>query len=105
MPRKTSPKQGRRVSVWLPYEADKTSKEIDNLSEFVQIALEQAASIMAFDIVKKHKGITQPAPTPAAVERWNEDHPLDPLTAKRLGKEKIYGTTPSLITGNSALDN
>lgn len=89
--KKTRP--GRRVSIWLPAEHDKISKDIDNLSHFVQLALEQAVGIMAFDIIKQKKGLPSKAPTQEQLDRWNADHPLDPLTAKR--KNKWPNTQPS----------
>ena len=82
--KKTKP--GRRVSIWLPAESDKIAKDIDNLSHFVQLALDQAAGIMAFDIIKQEKGLPTKTPTPEQLDRWNADHPLDPLTAKRMKK-------------------
>ena len=76
-------KPGRRVNIYLKPQHDKIAKDIDNLSEFVQIALEQAAGIMAFDIIQREKKLKKhDPPTPEALERWNSDHPLDPLTAK-----------------------
>ena len=96
---------GKRVNVYLPKHSLKIAKDIDNLSEFIQVALDQAAAIMAFDIIKKEKGLVDKRePTPEQLERWNHDHPLDPLTAKRLGKTK-NGPTSQPILGNPALDN
>jgi len=83
MPKLKNYGPGRRVNIWLPEKHDAIAADIENLSQFFQIALEQAAAIMAFDIIKKEKGLVSPAPTPEAIDRWNKDHPLDPLTAKR----------------------
>lgn len=84
MPRLSKYGPGKRVNIWLPERHLKIAKDIENLSNFVQIALDQAAGIMAFDIVKKAKGIpNQPPPTPEQLERWNKDHPQTPLTKKR----------------------
>ncbi len=84
---------GKRVNLYLPKKHQKIAKDIDNLSGFLQMALEQAAAIMAFDIIKKAKGIEQAPPTQEQYDRFNADHPLDPLTAKR--KNKWPNTPPS----------
>jgi hypothetical protein len=86
MSRPKLPHEGKRINIWLPYESAKIAKDIDNLSEFVQQALDQAAGIMAIDIIKKAKGLSQPPPTPEQFEQWNKDHPLNKLTAKRENK-------------------
>ncbi|MCA9325955.1 hypothetical protein KDA23_07935 [Candidatus Saccharibacteria bacterium] len=86
MPKLKNYNPGRRVNIWLPERHDKIAKDIENLSQFVQIALDQAASIMAFDIVKQQRGIKQEPPTPEQVARWNQDHPQNPLTKKRENK-------------------
>lgn len=57
--------------------------QIENKSQFFQMAVEQAAGIMALDIIKKEKQLQQKPPTPEQVAEWNKNHPLDPLTAKR----------------------
>jgi hypothetical protein len=94
---------GKRVNIYLPPESVKIAKQIDNLSEFIQLALDQAASIMAFDIIKKHKGIeSQPPPTQDAVDQWNRDHPLNPLTQRRMKK---YGPAPNPIPADSPLSD
>lgn len=102
MPKGKPSVQGKRVNVYLPPEQLKIAKQIDNLSEFLQIALNQASSIMAFDIIKKNKGIEQKAPTKEALDQWNRDHPLDPLTQKRMNK---YGPTPNAIPRDSPLSD
>ena len=87
MSRPKNPKQGRRASIWLDYESDQTAKQIDNLSEFIRLALNQASGIMAFDIIKKAKGLPDHAPpTQEQLDTFNANHPLDPLTAKRKNK-------------------
>lgn len=94
---------GKNVLIYLPKRHQKIAKDIDNLSNFVQLALEQAASIMAFDIIKKHKGIeSQPPPTQDALDQWNRDHPLNELTQRRLNK---YGPTPNSIPSDSPLSD
>jgi len=92
MPRLKKYKPGRRVNIWLPDYHDNIAKDIDNLSQFFQLALEQAAGIMALDIIKREKGLQQPLPTPEQTAEWNKNHPLDPLTAKR---KKQWPNTPN----------
>ena len=94
MPKLKNYGPGRRVNIWLPEYHDNIAKDIDNLSQFVQMALEQAAGIMALDIIKQEKGLKQPLPTPEQYERWNKDHPLNPLTAKREKKWPNTQTSP-----------
>ncbi len=89
-------KPGKRISVYLRGESLATAKQIDNLSAFLQLALSQASAIMAFDIIQREKKLPKlKPPTDEAVNRFNDDHPLDPLTAKRLGKQKQWRNTPT----------
>lgn len=95
MPRPKPNKAGRRVNIWLPPESDKIAVQIDNLSAFFQLALEQASGIMAFDIIQREAKLKKhELPTQEAIDRFNHDNPLDPLTAKRLGKDKKWRNTP-----------
>jgi len=100
MPKLKNYGPGRRVNIWLPEKHDAIASDIENLSQFFQIALEQAAAIMAFDIIKKEKGLVSPAPTAEQIAQWNHDHPLDPLTAKR---KKEWPTIPN-SPSNPALE-
>jgi hypothetical protein len=98
------PAPGKRVTIYLPNHSLAIAKQIDNLSEFFQVSLEQAAGIMAFDIIKKETGIVDKrTPSEEQLDTWNKNHPLDPLTAKRLGKQN--GTTPKSISRNPVIDN
>lgn len=93
MPRLKNYQAGKRVNIWLPDRHVKIAKDIENLSQFVQIALDQAAAIMAFDIIQREKNLPKhKPPTPEALDRWNSDHPLDPLTAKR---KNVKCSTPN----------
>ena len=86
MPKLKNYGPGKRVNIWLPEKHLKIADDIENLSQFVQIALEQAAGIMAVDIIKQEKGLKQPLPTQEQYDRWNQDHPQNPLTQKRENK-------------------
>lgn len=92
MPKLKNYAAGKRINIWLPSKHVKIAKDIDNLSQFVQMSLEQAAGVMAWDIIKQEKGLQDAPPTPEALERWNKDHPLDPLTAKR---KNVKCSTPN----------
>lgn len=101
MPRLVHKKKGRRVNVWLNGESDKIARDIDNLSGFLQMALRQASSIMAFDIILRERNLPHPpAPTPEAVAEFNENHPLDGLTQKR--KQNQHGKPQSLDRDETA---
>jgi hypothetical protein len=89
MPKLKNYQPGKRINIWMPAHHLAILKDIDNKSQFFQLAVEQAAGIMALDIIKKEKGLVQPTPTPEQYETWNKDHPLDPLTAKRTQKWPI----------------
>lgn len=53
MPRLKYKKKGKRVNIWIPEKQLKIAADIDNLSSFVQLALDQAPSIMAWAILKQ----------------------------------------------------
>lgn len=86
--------EGIRVNVYLPAKHRKIARDIDNLSGFLQMALEQAAGIMAFDIIKREKGYSQPLPTQEQYNEFNQNHPLDPLTKKRENKKCETSSQP-----------
>lgn len=77
---------------------------MENKSAFVQLCLDNAIDIMTWDILKKedpnlYKGTGDGQTTDDVVPEFNKYHPLDPLTAKRLGKEswpKSYQNKPEL---------
>lgn len=80
--------EGRRVNVWIPPKQLETAEQIDNLSQFIQIALDNAPDIMAWAILRE----VQPEKYESGkkledvVDEFNKKYPLDPLTAKRLNK-------------------
>jgi hypothetical protein len=90
MPKLKNYGPGKRINIWIPERHLKTLNQIDNKSQFFQMAIEQAAGIMGLDIIKREKGLKQPGPTPEQIEIWNKNHPLDPLTARRI---QTHGTT------------
>jgi len=88
VPRKKPVVEGKRVNVWLPPPQLETANEIENLSRFVQLCLDNATEFMAWFILKeidpvKYHNVRDPE---GVIEQFNEKYPLDPLTAKRQGK-------------------
>jgi hypothetical protein len=82
MPKLKNYGPGRRINIWVPERHLKILADIENKSQFFQMAILQAAGIMAIDIIERERNITHPLPTPEAIAEWNKNHPLDPLTAK-----------------------
>lgn len=87
-------KPGKVATFWMPSEEDptpwkrdlrRTWDEIENKSAFIQMALRQAPSIMAWAILQDMDDKKFPTPNhpPDTLEVFNERFPLDKLTAKR----------------------
>lgn len=94
MPRLVHKKPGKRINIWLDNDSLVVAGQIDNLSNFFQMALKQASGIIAMDIIIKQQNLPQmPAVKPDDLARFNARHPLDPLTQKR--KQKETWQTPS----------
>lgn len=89
MPKRTSSSHGKRINIYLKGKHLRTAKQIDNLSAFIQLALEIAPDIMAWDILNREAGGTLDTGRKLEneVEAFNDNHPLDPLTAKRKNPE------------------
>lgn len=87
MPRLVYKKKGKRVNVWIPARQMKTASEIDNLSNFFQIALDNAADIMAWAILRDvdPKRFQNHHELPDVIDDFNRKYPLDELTQKRNG--------------------
>lgn len=87
MPKK-KPSASKRVNVYIHGDNMKTAEEIDNLSEFFNLALILAADLMAWAILQKHDPLTyySTKKTKELVDKYNKKYPLDSRTAKRLGK-------------------
>lgn len=96
MPKLKNYGKGRRVSVWIPERHLSLWDEIENKSKFASIALDNAVAIMTFALLKKAdpaKYDRDKTPVEAVLPSYNEQFPLDPLTAKRLGKTKTWPKT------------
>jgi hypothetical protein len=83
---------GRRVNIYLPPKQEEVADQIENLSNFIQICLNMASDIMAWDILHnmdpekytvKHK-----KPIEEIFSEFNEKNPLDPLTKRRLQRKE-----------------
>jgi hypothetical protein len=89
MPRLKDYGKGRRVSVWISERNLKMWDEIENKSKFVGISLDMAIDIMAFAILQKVDPVKYKTPekdTEKVLTDFNEQYPLDPLTAQRKNK-------------------
>lgn len=95
MARKKPDVEGRRINVWIPPSHLVRHSEIENFSAFIQICLEQAPDIMAFALLHKidpKKYYHNRYNVDNVVEKFNDEYPLDPLTAARQGKQKRWPT-------------
>lgn len=88
MPRLKYKKKGKRVNVWIPDKYMQTAVQIDNLSKFFQLALDQAPDVMAWAILKGEDPVKYN--TGKKIEdvkdKFNEKYPQNELTQKRTGK-------------------
>lgn len=81
--------EGKRVNIWIPGKQLAIAKQIENLSQFFQLSLDQAPGIMAWAILHDKHPEKYPLNTKKledVVDEFNEKYPLDPLTQKRQGK-------------------
>lgn len=88
MPRPKPEVAGKRVHVYLPPHHLEIAGQIENLSGFLQICLDQASDIMAWAILNKAdpKKYHARKKLNEVIDEYNEKFPLDPLTQKRQGK-------------------
>lgn len=88
MPRKKPIVEGKRVNIWIPPAQIERAEEIENLSRFFQLCLDNAADIMAWAILRsvEPKKYHPTHEFDAIIDEFNEKYPLDPLTQKRQGK-------------------
>lgn len=79
---------GKRVNIYILQRHVETAEQIDNLSAFVQIALDQAADIMAWAMLKEYdpKKYNTDRKLEDQIDDFNQKYPQDPLTQKRTGK-------------------
>lgn len=88
MARPKPDRSGERRHVYLPPKYLDMADQIENLSGFLQICLDQAPDIMAWAILNRHdpKKYHPRKKMEEVVEEFNEKFPLNPLTQKRQGK-------------------
>jgi len=79
---------GKRVGIWLPPKYVKIAKDIDNLSNFIQIALDQAPSIMAWAMLAEAQPdkFNMTRKIEDVKDEFNDKYPQDKLTQKRTNK-------------------
>lgn len=86
MPKLKNYGAGKRVNIWLPEKQLKTAVQIDNLSNFFQIALDMAPDIMAWAMLKdldpKYNTNKQ---LEDVIDDFNAKYPQNELTQKRNG--------------------
>lgn len=91
MPRLKYKKKGKRVNIWIPDRQMQRAKDIDNLSNFIQIALDNAIDIMTWALLKKYDpkkyNIVRQETDEEIFDEFNKNYPTNELTAKRLNKE------------------
>lgn len=100
MPRKKK-LTAKRVNIYLDPEPLEMAVQIENLSKFVQLCLLIAPDIMAWAMLQEYdptvyKGV---APNKELTKEYNKKYPLDPLTAKRIGKNG-----PGIERSNQTVD-
>lgn len=99
MPRLKYKKASKRTHIYIPDRQMKTAVQIENLSKFVQIALDNAADIMAWAILRGYDPTKYNTGRKIedVVDEFNEKYPLNDLTLKRQGKwPKNSVTKPDL---------
>lgn len=82
------PLVGKRVNVWIPAPQIETAVQIENLSSFIQIALDNAADIMTWAILRNvdPKKYNTGRKLDTVIDDFNAKYPLDPLTQRRQNK-------------------
>ena len=90
MSRPKAQNQGMRVNVWIHPRHVKLYKEIENKTGFVNMALDDAVGVMTMALLRAEnpEKFTIKKKVEDYLPEFNEKFPLDPLTAKRLGKTK-----------------
>lgn len=99
MPRLKYKKKGKRVNLWIPDRQMKVAAQIDNLSNFFQIALDNAADIMAWAILHDYdpKTYSTGRKLEDVSDEFNKKYPQNELTQKRTQKwPKPSPKTPEL---------
>lgn len=87
MPKLKNYEPGKRVNIWIPDKQLKTAVQIDNLSSFFQLCLDNAADIMAWDILKQAdpEQYKNQHELGDVVGEFNKQNPQNELTQRRQG--------------------
>lgn len=87
MPKLKNYGPGKRVNVWIPERQLKTAVQIENLSNFLQIALDIAPDIMAWAILRDvdPKKYNTGRQLEDVLDDFNKKYPQNELTQKRQG--------------------
>lgn len=88
MPRLKYKKKGKRVNLWIPERQMEMAKNIENLSNFFQIALDAHIDIMAWAIMKKYdpKKYNIEYDDEKVLTEFNEQYPANPGVRARKDK-------------------
>jgi hypothetical protein len=88
MPKLKYKKKGKRVCLWIPGRQLKVASQIDNVSAFLQLALDNAPDIMAWAILNDVDPDTYHSnhKLEDVVDKFNVKFPQNELTQKRTGK-------------------
>lgn len=98
MPRqklKKPPSQFRKQIV-LPNRQREIVDGIDNFSAFVQLAVDNAAGIMAWDAIKRQKGVEDQEKIEDELPGFNAAHPQNDLTKQRIKPSENSPSKPEL---------
>lgn len=87
MPKLKYKQKGKRVCLWIPGRQLKVASQIDNVSAFLQLALDNAPDIMAWAILSgvdpevyhSHNKLED------VIDKFNIKYPQNELTQKRQG--------------------
>lgn len=74
------------IKVSFPARQRKILSEIENKSKFFQLALDDAAGIMAWALLKQQQSIEPDKLNPVTIAKFNAAYPQTELTKQRLDK-------------------
>lgn len=101
MPKLRYKTKGKRVHLWIPGRQLKVASQIDNVSKFMQICLDNAPDIMAWAILNDVDPDTYHATNKMedVVDKFNEKYPQNELTQKRNGTwHELSPKLPDLLS-------
>lgn len=82
--RKKRPVNWFRKNISLPERQREVVESIPNFSKFVQLAIDNAAGLMAWDAIKREKGLQDKEKLEDELPVYNKNNPVNKLTATRM---------------------